>query len=339
MKQKECFPILLQDKRPIETFTFDGCYYYFLLSQCKEIIKTNLEFEEIKCFHLKRQYSCICYAWSNCCFFAYDQKTPYCLYQLNCNFEEISIINLCENCIGNNQVTSISFNCCLKHLIISTVSKIIEIQLETGECLRSYAPQVGSITGSYAFPPFYLFLAYHGNIQSLYALNYSGTLWKLCSFKADQEVRGLVFYPGTKHCSESYFEFLVVKCECTPEICRLPLSQLPSIQESCPCNYKLHCCKQPPIPPIPPTPPCCNILESIALEEAAISHILNAEGEKLQKVLAISNDINTILCVNKEVNETIVNVTGLEQVLYSKLLTASKYCFDDSNPCKYIPPK
>ena len=33
---------------------------------------------------------------------------------------------------------------------------------------------------------------------------------------------------------------------------------------------------------------CCaafSLLQSIALEEAAISHILNAEGEKLQKVL------------------------------------------------------
>ena len=54
-----------------------------------------------------------------------------------------------------------------------------------------------------------------------------------------------------------------------------------------------------------------DLLESIALEETALSHILNAEGEKIQKVLA------------QELNESVVNmvsaVSNLELILKDKL--------------------
>ena len=48
-----------------------------------------------------------------------------------------------------------------------------------------------------------------------------------------------------------------------------------------------------------------DLIESIALEETALSHILNAEGEKLQKVLAMEDvSLNQIL----DVNETVMNM-------------------------------
>ncbi|MEG2283001.1 MAG: hypothetical protein RSB99_00015 [Bacilli bacterium] len=74
-----------------------------------------------------------------------------------------------------------------------------------------------------------------------------------------------------------------------------------------------------------------DIIESIALVEAAISHILNAEGEKIQKMLEITDDPHELLKVNNSVNEVIKNVTFLEHVLYSKLELA-KNC-NDFNEC------
>lgn len=61
------------------------------------------------------------------------------------------------------------------------------------------------------------------------------------------------------------------------------------------------------------------IIHSIALEEAGISHILNAEGEKIQKAVAISNSIGELICVNESVKHTLTQVTMLEGMLYSKL--------------------
>lgn len=68
---------------------------------------------------------------------------------------------------------------------------------------------------------------------------------------------------------------------------------------------------------------CCaasSLIQSIALEETAISHILNAEGEKIQKVLCMELcDCKDILEVNKSVQDTIDKVTDLEMVLKAKL--------------------
>ncbi len=60
-------------------------------------------------------------------------------------------------------------------------------------------------------------------------------------------------------------------------------------------------------------------MESIALVEAALSHILNAQGEELQKVVACSESVEEMLEVNAQINKTITKVTHLEQVLYHKL--------------------
>ncbi|MEG1609188.1 MAG: hypothetical protein RR348_04900, partial [Clostridia bacterium] len=62
-----------------------------------------------------------------------------------------------------------------------------------------------------------------------------------------------------------------------------------------------------------------DIMESVALEQAAISHILNTEGEKLQKLLSGSPTVDEMLCVNASVRDTIQDVTYLEILLLGKL--------------------
>lgn len=68
---------------------------------------------------------------------------------------------------------------------------------------------------------------------------------------------------------------------------------------------------------------CCaatSLLQSIALEETAISHILNAEGEKLQKAICMEEcSEKDLLDVNKSVEDMVDKITTLEVVLKSKL--------------------
>ncbi|MEG1996800.1 MAG: hypothetical protein RR036_04740, partial [Oscillospiraceae bacterium] len=45
-----------------------------------------------------------------------------------------------------------------------------------------------------------------------------------------------------------------------------------------------------------------DIIESVALEQTALSHILNAEGEKIQKIVAAATAPSDMLAVNKSVN-------------------------------------
>lgn len=63
-----------------------------------------------------------------------------------------------------------------------------------------------------------------------------------------------------------------------------------------------------------------DLIQSVALQEAALAHILNAEGEKMQKFIDreyVDND--ELLELNESVNRMVNSVTRLEVILQSKL--------------------
>ncbi|MEG2348115.1 MAG: hypothetical protein RSB67_00515 [Clostridia bacterium] len=63
-----------------------------------------------------------------------------------------------------------------------------------------------------------------------------------------------------------------------------------------------------------------DLIESIALEETGLSHILNAEGEKIQAVIAIENVTSAqLLSVNQSVQKMVNSITRLETVLQAKI--------------------
>lgn len=63
-----------------------------------------------------------------------------------------------------------------------------------------------------------------------------------------------------------------------------------------------------------------DILMSIALEEAALAHILNAEGEKIQHALAMDClSIDKLIEVNCTVQNTMEAAAKFEQALQAKL--------------------
>lgn len=69
-----------------------------------------------------------------------------------------------------------------------------------------------------------------------------------------------------------------------------------------------------------------DIIESVALEETGLSHIINAEGEKIQAVVA-AGTIDQMMEVNESVKCMLNSVTRLEMVLQGKLeLFKCHYC-------------
>lgn len=63
-----------------------------------------------------------------------------------------------------------------------------------------------------------------------------------------------------------------------------------------------------------------DLLVSVALQQAALSHILNAEGEKVQKILSFDQvDPETILLTNRSVESMINSISNLEQILADKI--------------------
>jgi len=68
-----------------------------------------------------------------------------------------------------------------------------------------------------------------------------------------------------------------------------------------------------------------SILTSIAMEEAALSHILNAEGEKVQYVLAKCADIKDVIAVNESVACLVEIINDLQLTLKSKMRLALSF--------------
>ncbi|MEG2116987.1 MAG: hypothetical protein RRZ69_04840, partial [Clostridia bacterium] len=137
-------------------------------------------------------------------------------------------------------------------------------------------------------------------------------------------IDALAFAPCEENCKDTRSFFAIA----TKNGCYLFALQYEfasSDFEICDCNYLV--CEEKPCPPPPcPTDVCADILESVALIETALSHILNAEGEKLQKIIACTDDIDEILRANKAINETVVNATHLEIILHDKLSRIKTFC-------------
>lgn len=63
-----------------------------------------------------------------------------------------------------------------------------------------------------------------------------------------------------------------------------------------------------------------DLFESVALQQTALSHILNAEGEKIQKALSFDQtSIKTVLKVNQSVEAMVNSIARLETLLRMKI--------------------
>lgn len=67
-----------------------------------------------------------------------------------------------------------------------------------------------------------------------------------------------------------------------------------------------------------------DVIESIALQEAGLAHIINAEGEKIQKAVKICKKCSELIDINKSVQITLGKVIELESILNSKLKTVQE---------------
>ena len=63
-----------------------------------------------------------------------------------------------------------------------------------------------------------------------------------------------------------------------------------------------------------------DLIQSVALQEAALSHIMNAEGEKMQAIIGMPDVTPAqLLSLNSSVERMINAITRLEMILQAKL--------------------
>ena len=80
-----------------------------------------------------------------------------------------------------------------------------------------------------------------------------------------------------------------------------------------------------------------SILTSISMEEAALSHIINAEGEKIQYILqqvessACCNATQKVLEVNESVTSLLEQITDIQLLLKNKMRLLAKFLPSESD--------
>lgn len=296
---------------------FDGCFYYFTVQCSCEIIKTDCCFYIAECYNTCKEYDCICYDEKDQCFWATTKKQSNAIYKLNRNMCEIDCITVhgCVDLIGD--VTGISFNCCTDSLIISYCNCVLRSNKESGHSILLYKSNYVQITSVLSLCPNLVISGVKNNEQYVYVLDTTGSVQHSYPLSCENRIKNILFNPCMKNDDKIYLDFFTLKRGCYPYIFRyhLFLDRLPF--QPCQCNFNIcnECCCDP--------EDCCehctSILESIALVEAGIAHILNCEGEKMQKILRETDNVDLILDANREVNKTIANVSQLEYLLYLKL--------------------
>lgn len=317
-----CISIPVDCCTPIKHVAFDGCDYFGTI-RCKcEIIRLNPCNSALHRYCTCREYDCICYDYSEHCFWASSRACCSTLFKLDCCMNEIDCISICA--LGQyGMITGISYDCCKNTLVVSFPCAVVEIEKCGSKFRVLYTMTSGLILDVLSISPGLLITVLKDNKYEIHVLNQCGKKLGCYCLDCCLIPRNLIFNPCTEDCHQSQIVAFAFKHNYYPYLCSTDLSVDDLGFIPCCCNYEIcHecCCSNQPRPDCDPHK---DIMESIALIETALSHILNAEGEKIQKALGTTDDLDKIMCVNREVNKTIVNVTHLEHTLYAKLSALS----------------
>lgn len=310
----------------VKQVTFDGSYYYCTLFHQKLIKKFTSQFLPFSNFHTKRVYDCICYDSKRQCFWGTVAHSATRLFQLNCNMEEISCFSLEDSLQG--RITGLAYNCCEDTLLLAFPWGLFSFSLGENTLTLLQTPS-GTLTSICSICPAFGMVIRKKREQLLQFHFENSELVKEISLPSDYSIVNILFHPC--YCGNETLILFVRQKGCYFNVMYEPITSYDLGFEPCICNYKMcqdgcNCTTT--------CDPVGDVMESIALIEASLSHILNAQGEQLQKIVEESTCVEELLGANEQINKTITKVTHLEILLQDKLESLSKITHVQSNlPC------
>lgn len=311
----------------IKGIAFNGKHFVLLRTKECEVIDCYECFRPIKNISLQRNYISICYDNIDNCYWAITCFDTLVLYQLDMNFHEIAQIKVCD--MHEQQANGIS--CSGDGIWISFTNQlaffdkkgknITFIKNDTKDRVNTGIIVVGE----------YRIVSFLENCQPFLDILHLYSKARVeRSIPQEYNLLGMVSCHRESTVGTKGLRLLLLTCES----CELVLADC--------CNIFKHFTKEPPCSkPTCSKPTCCEkvdcldyceVMYSIALEEAAIAHILNAEGEKIQKAVAEFESIEQLLCVNESVIQTMTKATILEGQLLAKLEILFSKCNSKSRP-------
>lgn len=301
-----CKKLILVDEKNCDFIdgVFDGINYYFL-EKCKPIVKKyKKDLQEFIKIKTEREYKNICYDYMENCFWACTLKDKDIIYKINMKFEEIDKFQI-KSCIDLD-VNIINLSYCRQDdsLIIITEKRIIQID-KCGEILKNIYEN-SSIQCNYYCSKIDNSIVYLSKIKSCSYIGISDK-WNNKKIFRLPKIFSYSSILSVKRCSKKMYVILLVKdCKKNNYIIKVTI-HIENIQnlDECLINYRNS----------------LNIaLNAISIIETELGDIIKCESEKLKKAIKVANSTEELIEVNKEVNKTIINITSLENIMYSRFL-------------------
>ncbi len=316
----------LCDKYIYSGLAYDNNYIYVTVPHQYEIVRYNKKLEEIDIHRVCKGYELLCYDNYYNCFWATSKKERNKILKLDNYFKEITSIYIK---VKNIQYLVIDKIKCTDEKTLTLYGEFGQIIIEKDEkyvyiCNENIE---NNTLGKH-------FVEIMGN--KIYCSGNKSANWKITDDKSNKYNINCPLpyncdiidtaYSNLKYCEKEDFYMLLKKNYDNTYIFKLEIFN--NTEQDC--NISLLNENS-----LNYNDGIGEIIKSIALMESSLSHILIAEGEKIQKVLCSTDNACDILKVNDSVNKTIVNISHLEQILYSKLSIAHELT-NASNCDKHI---
>lgn len=286
-------------------FAFDGEKHYFLDKANNLTYVYDNNFNKIDEIAISRNYNTLCYDYKEKIFWATTAECYDKIFKLDEKLNEIAYIEINDICLDNS-INAISYNCERDTILFSTQKRIYEIYKNTEIITPIYTQSIGYIIDIHSLSPNYLFITLENFEYYLYIINENNILIDRIVLDSYKEVKSFIYKPSSKNDSILLLEN--GNLETSEIVIFMPSSKIDYNS----CN-KFNLCEE----------ECidikCNMIGCISQIQCSIAEVLSAEAKKIEKVIECSCNIGDILSINESVNETIINVTLLEQMLYYKL--------------------
>lgn len=302
--------------------------YYFLIPSINKVYRCNLGLSDFLSLEIEGKYKSVTYNKNEEVFYVIKENDYNSIFITDLHFKEIGLVKLSVNEKYKDNINDIYYDDLKKRIYITTDNYIYSITedgyfikeeyeisnvgtITTTTMVRELDGRTYPITKTVPIPNTYftccyalhnsLYIGYvKENASYLVRISFSGELLENNYIDSDIKINSIINVTDCINLlilSNNLYNYIYV------------MNIKNNIQEYSECDWEQ----------------CHNkLLESVASVASSISRILNAESEKMKKVINESNDLEQVMEASNSVNKTIDNIASLEQIMLEKLECASK---------------
>lgn len=269
-----------------------------------------------------KSYSKITYDSDEKCFYATALNSKNLIFKLDLSFNELECIDICNTAEGPKVIKSLSYDKYNKCLVLSDYDYMFKLYINNMTLITLCRNEKFNPYSIYSIENLILSLSRNKNYFTLNITEKYRSL-PVCKLPKNFRYKAIICAYNKK--TEICINILAIDYKNIEHLITISikLKDKPDCDDNCNTdNSECKCLKN--------RNAINNAIESIALIETALSHILNAEGEKLQKGISCANYVYELIELNNSIEKTITKVTNLEIQLSDKLSSLKELV---NNPC------